>query len=337
VRVADAVVAPPGVGRVAVMLAASVIGFDTHTPLRGLVVGEAPDPVPLPGWVVVDVVAASLNRHDLWSLKGVGLTQDQLPLILGTDAAGRAPDGSEVVIYPVIAAEAEGSGVIAPPGAILSEKHPGTLAERVAVPEECLVPKPPELSFAEAACLPTAWLTAYRMLVTKGGVGAGTSVLVPGASGGVGTAAVALGLALGARVYATSRSPEKQRRLADLGATVVEAGARLPERVDVVIETVGEATFDYSQKALTPGGRIVVAGATSGPHPPLDLRRLFRHEISVLGTSMGTRAELAALLRLSAASGVRPVIDAVFPLAEAGTALEQLEKGSVFGKIVLEV
>lgn len=308
------------------MDAAYAARIDPDDPLAGLEVGERPDPTPPDGWVVVDVVASALNHHDLWSLRGVGLSADQLPMILGCDAAGTDPDGNEVVVYPVVT---EGGF------SILSEKHQGTLAEKVTVPRANLVPKPAELTFAEAACLPTAWLTAYRMLTTKGGVEKGSAVLVQGAGGGVATAAVAIAHALGATVYATSRDAAKRERAAQLGAIAVEAGARLPERVDVVIETVGEATFDHSQKSLKPGGRLVVSGATSGHLPKLDLRRLFYHQISVLGTSMGTPDELSALLALCVETGLRPVIDHVYPFAEVRDAFAHLHRGDVFGKLVV--
>jgi NADPH:quinone reductase-like Zn-dependent oxidoreductase len=319
------------------MLAAYAARFDATDPLAALEVGEVPDPTPPDGWVTVEIRASALNHHDLWSLRGVGLTAEQLPMILGCDAAGVDAEGNEVVVYPVIADAAAGGGdeTQDPNRSILSERYPGTLAERVAVPRRCLVTKPAELSLIEAACLPTAWLTAYRMLVTKGGVGAGSSVLVQGAGGGVATAAVVLAGALGARTYATSRDPDKRKRIAALGATALESGARLPERVDVVIETVGEATFEHSVKSLRPGGRLVVSGATSGHLPRLDLRRTFFHQLSVLGTSMGTRDELAALLHLCVETGVRPVVDHVYPFSQVRDAFAHLNAGDVFGKLVL--
>jgi NADPH:quinone reductase-like Zn-dependent oxidoreductase len=200
------------------MRAAFATSFNDADPLAGLTVGDAPEPTVPDGWAVVDVRATSLNHHDLWSLRGVGLSEDQLPMILGCDAAGIGPDGGDVVVYPVI---------VLPNGAwsILSEKYPGTVAERVAVPAANLVPKPAELTFAEAACLPTAWLTAYRMLTTKGRLADGDAVLVQGAGGGVATAVVVLGTALGARVYATSRDPGKRERIEALGAQAFEPGA----------------------------------------------------------------------------------------------------------------
>jgi NADPH:quinone reductase-like Zn-dependent oxidoreductase len=308
------------------MLAAYAARLDPADPLAAQEVGDRPEPSPPDGWVVVDVVASSLNHHDIWSLRGVGLAEDRLPMILGCDAAGIGPDGDEVVVFPVVT---EGGF------SILSEKHQGTLAEKVMVPAGNLVPKPAELSFAEAACLPTAWLTAYRMLTTKGGVEKGSSVLVQGAGGGVATAAIAIANALGATVYATSRDAAKRERAVALGAVAVEPGARLPERVDVVIETVGEATFDHSQKSLKPGGRLVVSGATSGHLPKLDLRRVFYNQISVLGTSMGTAEELAGLLKLCADTGLRPIVDRVFPFAEVRDAFAHLLDGDVFGKVVI--
>jgi len=219
---------------------------------------------------------------------------------------------------------------------LLSEKWPGTFAERVRVPRRNLVPKPPELSFAEAACLPTAWLTAYRMLRTRGRLPVDGAVLVQGAGGGVATAAVVLARALGARVYATSRDPDKRDRVAALGATALEPGARLPERVDVVIETVGAATIEHSLKSAKQGGRIVVSGATAGHLATVDLRRVFFLQLEILGSTMGTRDELAELLALCAARGIRPLIDSTFGFSEARGAFERLESGEVFGKIILD-
>lgn len=319
------------------MLAAYAARIDPDDPLSGLAVGQVDDPRPADGWEVVDVRAAALNHHDLWSLRGVGLAADALPMVLGCDAAGVTAEGQEVVVHAVIGDPAAGGGdeTLDPRRSLLSEQHQGTLAEQVAVPARNLVPKPAELSFAEAACLPTAWLTAYRMLTTRGGLRRGGSVLVQGAGGGVASAAIAIASALGATVYATSRDEAKRAGAERLGATALPTGARLPDRVDVVVETVGEATFDHSVKSLKPGGRVVVAGATSGHQVTVDLRRVFFRQLSVVGSTMGTRAELADLLRLLAETGVRPQIDATFALADAREAFARLEGGDVFGKIVL--
>jgi NADPH:quinone reductase-like Zn-dependent oxidoreductase len=319
------------------MLAAYAERIDPDEPLSALAVGERPEPDVPDGWVVVDVTAAALNHHDLWSLRGVGLSADALPMILGCDAAGTDPDGNPVVVHAVVGDPAAGAGdeTLDPRRSLLSERYPGTLAERVAVPRRNLVPLPAGLTQAEAACLPTSWLTAYRMLTTRGRLPEGGSVLVQGAGGGVATAAVVLARALGARVYATSRDAAKRERVAALGAEAVEPGARLPERVDVVVETVGEATLDHSLKCAKPRGRIVVAGATSGHLPRVDLRRVFFLQLEIVGATMGTRDELAALLDLLVARDVHPVIDSHHPLADARAAFARLESGEVFGKIVL--
>jgi NADPH:quinone reductase-like Zn-dependent oxidoreductase len=303
-------------------------------PLTGLVVGERPEPEVPEGWVTVQVRASSLNHHDLWSLRGVGLSPEQLPMILGCDAAGVDADGNEVVVHAVIG-EGEDE-TLDPQRTLLSEKHPGTLADLVAVPRRNLVPKPAGLDWADAACMPTAWLTAYRMLTTRGRLPEGGSVLVQGAGGGVATAAVVLGRALGARVYATSRDAGKREQVERLGAQAFESGARLPERVDVVIETVGRATLDHSIKCAKPGGRIVVSGATSGHLPTVDLRRIYFLQLEIVGSTMGTRGELTQLLDLMAEKGLRPALDKVFGFTQARRAFERLNQGDVFGKIVLD-
>ncbi|BBH64610.1 Zn-dependent oxidoreductase [Actinoplanes sp. OR16] len=312
------------------MRAAYAFSQDPDRPLRALDVGDQPEPTVPDGWVLVDVRASSLNHHDLWSLRGVGLPPDRLPMILGCDAAGVDPDGNEVVVFPVVEDKADPRGY-----SLFSERHPGTIAERIAAPRENLVPKPAGVSFAEAACLPTAWLTAYHMLVTRGRAAEASSVLVQGAGGGVATAAVALGVALGKRVYATSRDESKRERIAALGATPVEPGGRLPERVDVVIESVGEPTFAHSMKCAAPGARIVVCGATAGHRTEVDLRRVFAMQLEILGSSMGTPEELAALLGLVDAGTVRPVIDTTFGFGDLRPAFERLDSGEVFGKVVI--
>ncbi len=318
------------------MLAAYASSINPDDPLTGLTVGDLPEPPTPEDWVTVEVRASSLNHHDLWSLRGVGLAAGRLPMILGCDAAGVDPEGNEVVVHAVIGDPAIGDETMDPSRTLLSEKWPGTLAERVRVPRRNLVPKPAELSFTEAACLPTAWLTAYRMLRVRGRLPEGGSVLVQGAGGGVATAAVVLGRALGARVYATSRDPGKRERIAALGATAFEPGARLPERVDVVIETVGAATFEHSLKCTTPGGRIVVSGATAGHLATVDLRRVYFLQLEILGSTMGTRDELAALLSLCATEGIRPLVDSEYGFSAVRKAFEQLESGDVFGKLVLD-
>src|SRR5919107_2164412 len=185
------------------MFAVYAESFSSDDPLSGLRLGERPDPVAESGWTTVDVRAASLNHHDLWSLRGVGLKEDALPMILGCDAAGVDEDGNEVVVHAVISSPGwQGEETFDPKRSLLSERHQGCFAARVAVPRRNLVPKPPSLSFEEAACLPTAWLTAYRMLFTRGGLTPGHTVLVQGAGGGVATALICLARAAGLRVWA---------------------------------------------------------------------------------------------------------------------------------------
>ncbi|MDT4932325.1 MAG: hypothetical protein QOK11_217 [Pseudonocardiales bacterium] len=314
--------------------------IDPDDPLTGLVVGERPEPVAPDGWTRVAVRAGSLNHHDLWTLRGVGINADQLPMILGCDAAGiDEATGEEVVVHAVINAEGwSGDETLDPKRSLLSERHQGSLAEYVIVPKHNVVPKPAELSFAEAACLSTAWLTAYRMLFVHSELRPGQTVLVQGATGGVATACIAMARAAGFRVFATARSEAKQQTALELGAhRAFASGARLPERVDAVMETVGEATWSHSLKALKPGGRVVVSGATSGPNPPADLARVFFLQLQVVGSTMGTKAELADLIEFLRVTGLRPRIDRVIPLEAAAEGLAAIASGELVGKIVLEV
>ncbi|MBM7090830.1 zinc-binding dehydrogenase [Streptomyces sp. SID9913] len=320
------------------MLAAYAAETGLPDPLQGLRVGDLPAPRPRPGWTRVTVRAASLNHHDLWSLRGVGLPADRLPMTLGTDAAGVDEDGNEVVVHPVVGLTGHG---LAPGEArsILTEKYQGTFAEQVTVPTANLVPKPPELSFAEAACLPTAWLTAYRMLFTQARARPGDTVLVQGAGGGVATAAITLARAAGLRVYATSRDPRKRARARTLGATdALPPGARLPHPADAVLETVGAATWSHSVRSLRPGGTLVLSGATTGDRPPhTELTRIVDHELTVVGSTIATREELTALLTFCTTTGTRPVIDHTFPLPRAAEGFARLAGGHHFGKIVFTV
>lgn len=319
------------------MFAVYAESFSPDDPLSGLAVGERPEPEAPDGWVTVQVKAASLNHHDLWSLRGVGLREESLPMILGCDAAGLDENGDEVVVHAVISDPAwSGDETLDPRRSLLSEKHQGTFADRVVVPRRNVVPKPRSLSFEEAACLPTAWLTAYRMLFTRGGLKPGDAVLVQGAGGGVATALIALARAGGLRVFATSRDDAKRKRALELGAhEVLESGERLPQKVDAVMETVGRATWSHSIRSLRPGGTIVTSGATSGPKlDDAELTRIFFLQLSVVGSTMGTRDELASLVELLDVSGVRPVIDQVLPMEQARDGFAAMADGDVFGKVV---
>jgi NADPH:quinone reductase-like Zn-dependent oxidoreductase len=299
------------------------------------------EPPPVPdGWVRVAVKAAALNQHDVWSLRGVGLAAEQLPMILGCDAAGTDPEGREVIVHAVVNdPDFVGSDATYDPRrSLLSERYPGTLADSVWVPRANLVDKPAELSFAEAACLPTAWLTAYRMLFAQSGTRPGDTVLVQGAGGGVATALVMLGRHAGLRMWVTSRDESRGARAVALGADrAFASGERLPERVDAVMETVGAATWSHSINALRPGGTLVISGTTSGADPArAELTKIFFRPLRVIGSTMGTRDELVALTRMLVTTGARPVIDRALPLDRVADGLAALLDGDVFGKVVVE-
>lgn len=319
------------------MLAVTAVSISPDDPISALEVGEHAEPEPPDGWTTVTVRAASLNHHDVWTLRGVGISADQLPMILGCDAAGVDAGGNEVVVHGVVSDSGAtlADETLDPARSLLSERYDGTFAERVAVPRRNLIPKPAGITFADAACLPTAYLTAYRMLFDKSGLEPGSTILVQGAGGGVATALILLGRAAGYRIWATSRSEDKRERALVLGADqVFPAGARLPERVDAVMETVGEATWSHSLKALRPGGRIVISGATSGAMPPADLARIFFLQLSVVGSTMGTRDQLARLVRFCEQTGLRPLIDRTLPLAQAREGFAAMIDGELFGKVV---
>ena len=314
--------------------------FNPEDPVAGLRVGDLPEPDVPAGWTKVAVRAASLNHHDVWTLRGVGITADRLPMILGCDAAGvDTATGEDVVVHAVVASPGwTGDETLDPRRSLLSELHQGTFAEFVVVPKQNVVAKPEELSFTDAACLSTAWLTAYRMLFTNAGVRPGQTVLVQGASGGVASAAIAMARAAGCRVWSTARSPQKRSAAVALGAhEAFETGERLPERVDAVIETVGAATWSHSLKSLRPGGRVVVCGATTGANPPAELNRVFFLQLGIIGSTMGTKDELRDLISFLCESGVRPRTDRIIPLESAALGVERMVAGKSIGKIVFEV
>ncbi len=318
------------------MLAVYASAIDRDDPLSGLRIDDRPEPDVPDGWTTITLKAASLNHHDLWSLRGVGLPEDRLPMILGCDAAGLDEDGNEVIVHSVINDPSwHGDETLDPRRSLLSERYPGTFAQKVAVPSWNLLPKPAELSFEQAACLPTAWLTAYRMLFGRGRVPPGSTVLVQGATGGVATALTVLGSAAGIRMWVTGRSEEKRALALELGADqAFEPGARLPERVDAVMETTGQATWAHSIRALKPGGTIVISGATTGDAPPAELTRIFFLQLSVVGSTMGTREELGRLIRMCVDQGVRPAISTTMPLSDARQGFEAMLHGETSGKIV---
>lgn len=317
------------------MLAAYVEQFDSRDPLGALRVGERPEPTPPPGWTTIKVKAASINHHDVWSLRGVGISAESLPMILGCDAAGVTPDGEEVVVHAVVT-DPIGSRTPGRPS-VLSERHQGTFAETLVAPIANLVPKPAGLSFAEAACLPTAWLTAYNMLFRKADLSPGDTVLVQGASGGLSTALLSLGSAAGLRMWATGRTEAGREHAVHSGAAAAFApGARLPAKVDAVMESVGAATWEHSLKAVRPEGTVVVAGATSGYVAPTELARIFANRLRIVGTAMGSIPDFRRLLAFCDIQGVKPEIFASYDLSDARRAFAAVIDGDVSGKVVLE-
>jgi NADPH:quinone reductase-like Zn-dependent oxidoreductase len=309
---------------------------------------EAPDPQPKPGEVLIRLRASSLNRLDLWVRKG--LPSVPKPRILGADGAGTVEE-----VGPGVDGFARGQRVVINPGlehgdriSVLGEHMDGTHAELIAVPATNVYPLPDQLSFEEAAAFPLVFETAYRMLVTRTGLREGEWVFVWGAGSGVGSAALAVAKALGARVIATSSSDEKLARARQLGADAAVNHARddvvasVKEAtdgagVDVVVEHVGEATWKTSLQVARTGGRIAVCGATTGPNPPAQLHRIWWKQLTIAGSTMGTRSDFEAVYELVKEGRAKPAIDSVFPLADARAAHERMETGDHFGKIVLTI
>jgi NADPH:quinone reductase-like Zn-dependent oxidoreductase len=299
---------------------------------------DAPDPVASPGDVLVELRAASLNHLDLWVRKG--LPSVPKPRILGADGAGiRADTGERVVINPGL----EHGDVIT----VIGEHMDGTHAELIAVAETNVHPIPDSLSFEEAAAFPLVFETAWRMLVTKAALQPDEWVLIWGIGGGVATASLAIAKALGARAVVTSSSDAKLAGAHELGADATvnhateDVAARVKELtgggVHVVVETVGADTWQTSLGVCRPAGRVCVCGATSGPNPPASLHRMWWKQLTIYGSTMGTRADFAAVFELVKSGRAKPVIDTVVPLSEARAAHERMEAGEQLGKIVLAI
>jgi NADPH:quinone reductase-like Zn-dependent oxidoreductase len=307
---------------------------------------DAPTPEAGPGEVLIRLAAASLNHLDLWIRQGMPSVPK--PRILGADGAGvvealgEGVDGLEpgrrVVINPGLE---EGQRIV-------GEHMDGTHAELIAVPAENVYPLPDSLSFEEAAAFPLVFETAYRMLVTKARLAAGEWVLVWGIGGGVATAAFQIAKALGARTFVTSSSEEKLQRARDLGADATanhESGdvtdqvrtATGGHGVDVVVEHVGEATWKTSLQAAAPNARIAVCGATSGPNPPAQLHRIWWKQLTIYGSTMGTKEDFEGAYELVTDGKAKQIVDRVFPLAEAAAAHEYLESARQLGKVILKI
>ena len=305
-----------------------------------LVLEEVPDPSPGPGEVLVRLHASALNHLDVWIRKG--LPSVPKPRILGADGAGvRVDTGERVVINPGIEAR---DGTIH----VIGEHGDGTNAELIAVPETNVYPIPAGLSFEEAAAFPLVFETAYRMLVTRAGLREGEWVLLWGIGSGVSTAGLAIAKALGARTIVTSSSDAKLARAVELGAdaTVNHASGDVKAAVrevtgghgaDVVVEHVGEATWRTSLDVAAREGRIAVCGATTGPNPPAALHRVWWKQLTILGSTMGTRSDFEGAYDLIASGRARPVVDEIVPLADIRAAHARLEAGEQLGKIVLAI
>jgi zinc-binding alcohol dehydrogenase/oxidoreductase len=300
---------------------------------------NAPDPEPAPGEVLVRLRAASLNHLDLWIRKG--LPSVPKPRILGADGAGiREDTGERVVINPGLE---HGDGIT-----VIGEHMDGTHAELIAVPETNVYPLPDELSFVQAAAFPLVFETAYRLLVTKAQLREGEWVLLWGIGSGVASAGLAIAKALGARALVTSSSEDKLERARELGAdaTVNHASGDVPAAakeatrgtgVEVVLEHVGEATWQASLQSARAGGRIVVCGATTGPNPPAALHRIWWKQLTVYGSTMGTKEDFEGAYELIKSGRAQPVVDSTFPLENARAAHERMEAAEQFGKIVLTI
>jgi zinc-binding alcohol dehydrogenase/oxidoreductase len=306
---------------------------------------EVDDPSPRPGEVLIRLHAASLNHLDVWVRQG--LPSVPKPRILGADGAGTVAAAGEGV-----GDFREGQPVVLNPGLddgarIVGEHMDGTHAELIALPADYVHPIPDGMSFEEAAAFPLVFATTYRMLVTKTALRENEWALLWGIGSGVATAALAIAKALGGRVVATSSSEEKLARARELGADVAvgtdaDVVAAVKEvtdgrGVDVVVEHIGEATWKTSLQAVRPGGRIAVCGATSGANPPANLHRIFWKQLTVYGSTMGTRDDFRGAYDLVATGRARPIVDRVFPLAEAAAAHEHLESGRQFGKVILAI
>ncbi len=305
---------------------------------------DAPDPVPTSGEVLIELRAASLNHLDVWIRKG--LPSVPKPRILGADGAGIVlsgdgfASGDRVVINPGLD---HGDGRIT----VVGEHMDGTHAELIAVPQEQVYAIPDGLDFEAAAAFPLVFETAYRMLVTKAALLEGEWVLVWGIGGGVSTASLAIAKALGANVIVTSGSNEKLEHARELGADAafnhntddVVAGVKevTGGGAHVVVDHVGEATWRRSLDAARLAGRVCVCGATTGPNPPAQLHRIWWKQLTVYGSTMGSKEDFEAAYDLVASGRAVPVVDAVFPLAEAATAHERLEAGEQLGKIILRI
>lgn len=336
--------------------------FEEHGGTDKLLYGERPEPEPGPGEVRVRLKTTALNHLDLFVLEGIPGIPIELPHIGGADGAGVVDAvgegvgdvevGTEVVFDPGLSCGhceycQSGEQSLCVRFGVLGEHSDGTFAEAVVVSAQSLAPRPNHLSWEESAAFGLAHLTAWRMLINRGGLRPGETVLIHGIGGGVSMACLQLAKIVGARVIATSRSDKKLRRAVELGADeTLPADDQVARGVrgltgkrgaDVVVDSVGEATWMQSLKAAAKGGRIVTCGATSGPNPVEEIRLIFWNQLSIIGSTMGSRRDWRQLIAAVEMHRLKPVIDTVFPLAEGRTAYERMEEAGQFAKIVLSI
>lgn len=323
------------------MRAAVAVRIDEKDPLSALELRDAwPKPAPGPNQVRVRLAATTVNMHDLWALRGVGVRLESFPKILGCDIVGWDDAGNEVMVTGSFADPDAGGGdeTFDPNRSLISEDLPGSFGEYTLVPARNVIPKPKWLTFHQAACVNVGWSSTYRLLFTRGRAQPGERVLIQGAGGGVATAATAMARAAGLHVTVTSRSPAKRQRALELGAhEALPTGERLREPVDIVVDTVGAATWKHSLRSVRPGGRIVTAGATTGSDTPLELARIFYQQISIIGSTSGSRADTLLLLRFMEAARLRPIIDSVFPFERIRDAFVRMQEPDLFGNVVVDI
>ncbi|HLK40116.1 MAG TPA: zinc-binding dehydrogenase [Polyangiaceae bacterium] len=323
------------------MRAFVAVRVERDHPLSALELREGwPTPEAGRGQVRVRLAATTVNMHDLWALRGVGVRPDSFPRILGCDVVGWDPDGREVMVTGCFGDPDAGEGdeTFDPKRSLISEDLPGSFAEYTVVPARNVIAKPRWLTFEQAACLNVAWSSTFRLLFTRGKASPGERILVQGAGGGVATAAISMARAAGLHVTVTSRSEKKRLRAREIGAhEAVPTGERLREPVDLVVDTVGAATWQHSLRSVRPGGRIVTAGATTGSDTPLDLPRIFYRQVSIIGSTSGSRADTLRMLRFMEAANLRPVVDSVHPFERIREAFERLQHPDLFGNVVVHV
>jgi len=323
------------------MRAAVALRIDEKDPLSALEVRDGwPLPEVGPNQVRVRLAATTVNMHDLWALRGVGVHRESFPRVLGCDITGWDDDGNEVIVTGCFGDPDAGGGdeTFDPKRALVSEDLPGSFGEYTTVPARNVLPKPGWLTFHQAACLNVAWSSTYRLLFTRGRAQPGERILIQGAGGGVSTAAMAMARAAGLYVIVTSRSEAKRQRAVELGAhEAIPTGEILREPVDIAVDTVGAATWRHSLRSVRPGGRVVTAGATTGSDTPLELPRIFFKQISIIGSTSGSRSDTTKMLRFMEAARLRPVIDSVHPLERIREAFARTLEPDLFGNVVVHI